>query len=93
MTGMLEDIFPSFLASLIIMVIYWHKFGKLMLIQQLIWFINLIYAYYHRDIGLISFVFKSNNFILIRLLSLLNIFIYLSIYKKFSQNFKIKQKK
>ena len=93
MTGILERyFFPAFLASLIIMVIYWHKFGKLMLIQQLIWFINLIYAYYHRDIGLISFVFKSNNFILIRLISLLNIFIYFSIYKKISQNFKIKRK-
>lgn len=84
MTGMLERyFFPAFLSSLIIMVIYWHKFGKLMLIQQLIWFLNLIYAYYHRDIEIISHVFKSNNFILIRLLSLYSLVIFFFITKKY----------
>jgi len=84
MTGMLERyFFPTFLSSLIIMALYWQKFGKLMLIQQLIWFLNLIYAYYHRDIEFISHFFKNNDFIFIRLLSLSSLFIFFLIAKKY----------
>lgn len=96
LTNMLDRYFiPGFLSSIIIMVLYWKKFGVLMFLQQIIWFCNLTYAYYYRDNQIIFSIFRNNNFLLIRVLSSLNLFIFFFIFKQslysktFSPNIKI----
>ncbi len=87
MTNMLDRYFmPAFLSSVVISVIYWKKFGWLMILQQIIWFLNLVYAYYYRSNDLINHLFRDNQFLLVRLLSLGNIFIFSSILYRY-QNY------
>ncbi len=94
LTNMLERyFFPALLASILIMVLYWKKFGRLMLLQQLIWFLNLIYAYYHRQSEFISYVFKENNFIFVRLLSFCSLLIFFLLTKKYLILVKFKNEK
>lgn len=96
LTNMLDRYFiPGFISSVIIMVLYWKKFGLLMVLQQITWFLNLIYAYYYRDNQLIFSIFRNSNFLLIRFLSFLNLFVFFVILKRslysktFSPNVKI----
>jgi hypothetical protein len=92
MTNMLDRYFiPAFIASCLIMVIYWKKFGFLMVIQQLIWFSNLIYAYYYRSSQNINDIFRTNNFLTIRFFSLLSIFVYFYLIKRYLRFTKTKE--
>lgn len=85
-TNMLDRYFiPAFLSATIIMVIYWKKFGWLMITQQIIWFLNLIYAYYYRVNGPINHLFRNNNFLFIRLLSFLSILIFFFSIRKYQK--------
>jgi len=84
MTSMLDRYFvPALLSSIIISIIYWKKFGWLMIFQQIIWFLNLIYAYYYRVNDPINHLFRDNNFLLIRLVSLASIFIFYKVVRSY----------
>ncbi|MCW1949418.1 MAG: hypothetical protein KIH89_003215, partial [Candidatus Shapirobacteria bacterium] len=98
LTNMLDRYFiPGLISSVIIMVLYWKKFGELMILQQTIWLSNLIYAFYYRDNQLIFSIFRNYNFLFIRILSLINLLIFFFILKQslypkaFSPNIKINQ--
>lgn len=83
LTNMLDRYFiPGFISSIIIMVLYWKKFGLLMFLQQIIWLSNLIYAYYYRDNQLIFSLFRNYNFLLIRILSSLNLLVFFFVVKQ-----------
>ncbi|HWS49343.1 MAG TPA: hypothetical protein VN174_04815 [Candidatus Methanoperedens sp.] len=74
MTGMLERyFFPAFLASVLLMFLDYKNFGMYIIIQNIIWFLNLFYSYYQREIPWIKDLFEMNYFLLIRLLSLASI--------------------
>ncbi len=92
-TNMLERYFiPAFLSAVVITVIYWKRFGWLMVLQQIIWFINLIYAYYYRVNESINHLFRDNYFLLIRLFSLANIFIFIRLFQRYKKYFSINKK-
>lgn len=83
-TNMLDRYFaPAFVSSAIMTVIYWKKYGPLMLLQQLLWFTNLIYAYYYRYNSNIDQIFRGNSYLVIRILSLLNLTTFFLISKKY----------
>ncbi len=84
MTGMLERyFFPAFIASIILLFLNFKDFGFYMIIQNLIWFLNLFYSFYQRQIGWVKFLFESNSFILIRILSLISLLNLFLITKKY----------
>ncbi len=88
MTNMLERYFiPAFLSSIVLLVIYWKKFGLYFLVQNLIWLINIIYAYYYRNNDFINHLFHDYNNLLIRLLSLANLLLFLFITKTYFKSF------
>ncbi len=74
MTSMLERYFLLALApSIILMICFYKIIGIKMIVQQTIWFLNLIYAFYWRDFGIIKNIFLGSNSIVIRLLSILSL--------------------
>lgn len=74
MTSMLERYFMlALIPSVVLMVCFFKKIGKNMIIQQIIWFLNLIYAFYWRDYGIIKTIFLGSGSIIIRLLSLVSL--------------------
>ena len=82
MANMLERYFiPAFIPSILLMILFWQKYGWLMLFQQILWFLNLIYSYYYRSNGLINHLFRDYNFLLIRLLSLFSLLVYFLVLK------------
>jgi len=84
MTGMLERyFFPAFIASIILMFLNFKDFGIYMIIQNLIWFLNLFYSFYQRQIGWVKLLFESNSLMLIRILSLISLINLFLITKKF----------
>lgn len=83
MTSMLERYFMlAFVPSIVLMVIYFKKIGKNMIIQQIIWFLNLIYAFYWRDYGIIKTIFLGSGSLLIRILSLISLINFFLICQK-----------
>lgn len=86
MTNMLDRYFiPAFLASIVIAIIYWKKFGWLMIVQQIIWITNLIYAYYYRVNEPINHLFRDNNFLVIRLISLISILVFICLFQRYQK--------
>lgn len=84
MTGMLERyFFPAFLASVLLMFLSSKQFSKYMIIQNLVWILNLIYSYFQRNIGWIKTLFENNSFFLIRIISLLSIINLILVYRRF----------
>ena len=84
MTGMLERyFFPAFLASIILMFINFRQIGIYMIVQNVIWLLNIIYSFYQRDIGWIKMLFEGNSNLLIRIISLLSLINYFLIINKF----------
>lgn len=82
MTSMLERYFMlALVPSVVLMICFFKKIGINMIIQQVIWFTNLIYAFYWRDYSIIKIIFLDDKFILIRLLSLISIINFLFISK------------
>ncbi|HBP51242.1 MAG: hypothetical protein US68_C0002G0034 [Candidatus Shapirobacteria bacterium GW2011_GWE1_38_10] len=84
MTGMLERyFFPAFLASVLLMFLNFRVFGLNMILQNIIWFINLFYSFYQRDLGWVKTLFEGNSNLLIRTISLISIINFILICKKF----------
>jgi len=83
-SSMLERYFlPGIIASTILIFISDNKKIKILIMgQYLIHFSNLLYAFNYRHVHLIKLIFQSHNFFLIRILSLLNVLITLSLFKK-----------
>jgi len=79
-TGMLERYFFPALAPLII--IMFTKKPTLLpgILLQVVLFLNLIFAFYRRSSGTIDHIFTDGNMLLIKILSLLNILLFLRIY-------------
>ena len=86
MTNMLDRYFmPAFISSVVISIIYWKKYGWLMVLQQVIWLVNLIYAYYYRTNEPINNLFRAYNFLVIRLISFINIFVFISLFQRYQK--------
>ena len=83
MTGMLERyFFPAFMASILLLVLNFKNYGYLFILQNILWFINLYYSFFLRDSGFLRLAFSSNNFLLVRLFSLMSIFTYILIVRR-----------
>lgn len=88
MTGMLERyFFPAFLASILLMFFDFKNFGIFMLTQNILWFLNLFYSYYQREITWIKELFEMNNFLFIRLLSLASIINFVFICRNYFKKY------
>jgi len=76
-TSMLERYFlPAFLPLCLAYPLLKKKEKALVLFQIGIWFVNLFYGLFWREIPLVALIFKSNNFFLMRILSFFNLLIY-----------------
>ncbi|MFA6007173.1 MAG: hypothetical protein WC784_00820 [Candidatus Shapirobacteria bacterium] len=85
MTGMLERyFFPAFLASILLMFLNFKQFGLYMIIQNIIWLLNLIYSFYQRDVGWMRTLFEGNSNLLIRIISLISLINFILVFKKYS---------
>lgn len=83
LTNMLDRYFiPGLTASIILSVIVSTR-RPLFLLQNILYFLNLIYAYYYRDHHLINHFFRDHNFLFIRLLSFLNLSTYFLLFQKY----------
>jgi Gpi18-like mannosyltransferase len=83
-TGMLERyFFPAFLASILLIFLNFRLYGFNMILQNIIWFLNLFYSFYQRDLGWIKTLFEGNSNLLIRTISLISLINFILIYKKF----------
>jgi len=75
--------FPVFPVLIILMFLKKRYFWGAIIIN-LMYFINLIWAFYRRTNGIIDNLFSDNNFLFIRLTSLVvvsfTVFLYLNIY-------------
>lgn len=76
-SSMLERYFLSGIvaSSIVLWTIKNKKLKVLILIQYSIHFLNFLYAFNYRFVHIIRLVFQSNNFLLVRLLSLINVLI------------------
>lgn len=84
MTGMLERyFFPAFLASILLIFLTPKYFAKPLILQNIIWFLNMYYAYFQRESGFIKTIFEGNNNLLIRLISLLSLINFYIIFRRF----------
>ena len=81
--GMLERYFLLGLIPATIMLFIHPQLKSLLLFQNLIWFLNLIYAFFYRHSHYINLLFRSHGYPLIRLLSLFNIIIFFRLAKFF----------
>ncbi len=66
------------------------KINSIFWLQLFIWLTNLIYAYFWREFDWIRTAFLSNNYLLIRIMSLANIVIYGLFFKTFLATARIK---
>lgn len=88
MTGMLERyFFPGFIASVLLLFFCFSEVGYLIIFQHFLWFINMLYAFYLRNLGFIRPLFWNNNYLLTRILSLFALTnFFLIIYQYFFKN-------
>lgn len=93
MTGMLERyFFPGFIASILLLHFSFSNIGWNIIFQHFLWFVNLFYAFFIREWGIIRPLFWNNNFLLTRILSflvLINFFliIFKYIFNKHKNNY------
>ncbi|MBU1117718.1 hypothetical protein KKD37_02020 [Patescibacteria group bacterium] len=89
-TGMLERyFFPAFISSVLLMFLSFKNFGYLMILQNLLWLLNLFYAYFQRDVGWVKELFEDNSLFLVRIISLISLVNFYAICRKY---FQIKEK-
>src|SRR6185436_294335 len=82
LTNILERYFFAAFAPLIILVFAKPKLSFYLILMNIILFLNLIWAFYRRTSDEIDHVFTDNNFLVIRILSILNIFSFLKVVRK-----------
>jgi hypothetical protein len=75
--------FPAFLASVLLIFLNFRLYGFNMILQNIIWFLNLFYSFYQRDLGWVKTLFEGNSNLLIRIISLISLINFILIYKKF----------
>ena len=79
-TGMLERYFFPAFPFLVILIFIWQKIPIYLIGINIILFLNLIWAFFRRSVGVIDHLFSDYDFLFIRLLSFANIiFWYFSI--------------
>jgi len=79
-TGMLERYFlPAFLPTIILFFMVEKRLKLAFLLQNLIWFVNLFYSFFLRDIAFVQSIFIGNHYLGVRLFSLFNVLIYVFI--------------
>lgn len=84
MTGMLERyFFPGFIAAILLTFLSFSKVGWNMIIQQILWFINLFYAFFLRELDGIRPFFWNNNYLMIRIISLFTLINFFVIYYRY----------
>jgi len=91
-TGMAERyFFPAFLFIYILFFISNNDYlKKAILLQMAVWFINLTSSFFLSDYSWIDLVFRQYNYLGTRVVSLINVLVYLYIFKNYSKlNFKI----
>lgn len=84
MTGMLERyFFPAFLASILLIFLIPKYLAWPLVLQNILWLLNMYYAYFQRESGVIKTFFEGKNNLMIRILSLLSIINFYLIYRYF----------
>ncbi len=81
LTNMLERYFYPALPSMVVMMVISPRVTLEIAISNLLLFANLIWSFYRRRFDEIDHPFTNNNFLLIRLLSLLNLLIFFRVLK------------
>ena len=82
-TGMLERyFFPAFPAAVVMFVLLKGRIRYWLGLQFLVWFVNLWYAFFRRDISWVSYWFQEIGGGLVRWLSLLNLIIFFLIVRE-----------
>lgn len=78
-TNMIDRYFlPALIPSFIL---YFYGLKREVILQMVIWFVNLFYALFWRNIFVIKTFFQANDFFVIRLLSLANLVIFFIIIR------------
>lgn len=84
MTSMLERYFIiAFAPAIILTFLYSKKIAFSLIFQQLLWLLNLLYAFYWRDYFFIKTIFLGQNNLLVKVLSLLSLLNFFYISKVF----------
>lgn len=79
-TGMLERYFlPAFLPAVILFFMVEKQLKIVLFSQNLIWFANLFCSFFYRESGMIKLILTERDYLGVRLLSFLNVFIYIFI--------------
>lgn len=90
-TNMLERYFLPALVSLTILFFLANNRLKMILFcQNLIWFLNLIYAFFWRNNVFIASFFKDNHGLVVRALSLLNLVIFFVAFWLFRKEIRLR---
>lgn len=76
-TGMLERYFlPAFLVTVILFFMVERRLKVVLLLQNLIWLVNLCYSFFLRDSAFFQTIFIENHYLGTRLFSLFNLLVY-----------------
>ncbi len=84
MTGMLERYFFSAFPPLVILLFTKPKLAFYLILINITLFLNLIWAFYRRTSDEIGRPFTNNGFLVIKILSLVNVFAYVKCTRKLS---------
>jgi Gpi18-like mannosyltransferase len=83
-TGMVERYFlPAFLATVVLFLLTDKKIKIALFLQMLIWFFNLFCSFFWRESALIKIILEGNNYLVVRVISLLNLIVYIFIISSF----------